>query len=493
MVLLVTTLTPKRPADVAGASALPTDLLEVRLDALEGEIGEAIARADLPVVASCRRAQDGGLAALPEDERHARLLEALRSGAAFVDVEDDAPFRAELTREAALTGALVIVSYHDLEGTPAPKVLLDRLGGMRKGADVVKVATRAGDPTDVEHLFEAALEAPTLGTPFALMGVGDAAVRAAAGPLGMALVYTAPGRAEVPGQLPAHLQRALPRAPPPPVGFRDYVLLGHPVAHSLSPRMQNAAFSFLGEPARYRPIDVDAAAFPAAFDGLLAMDVAGGNATSPHKDALYERCDVATPAAEEARAVNTFAYDGTAVSGHNTDGLGVIAALGAGDETLDGRAVLVVGAGGTARSAAHALARAGARLHVTNRTTDRAEALARETGAELVSYERSALEGILDEGAVLFNATPADPPVGDRHLAGVTVFDATYGVDQARLARRARLAGARVLDGLDLLVHQGELGLRFWLDLVADARSLGVMSTAARTGALEARFQRSAP
>ncbi len=495
MALNTTTLIPETAADVSGTGAIPCDLIEVRLDGLpDDEIETAIQAAERPVVAACRREEDGGVRPLSETERAERLRLAIEAGADLVDLEEDAAFREELTRLALTSNAHVIVSHHDLEQAPDLHSGLRLLEGMSHRADIIKLATVTQGPEDVEALFELALQAPTLGTPFTIMAIGDSALRAAAGPLGMALVYTSPGRASVPGQLPAHLQNHLPRSPPAPEGFRDYVLLGHPVGHSLSPAMQNAAFSHLGHPARYRLVDLAPDQLQAGFEGLKALGVAGGNVTSPHKGGVHDLCDELRPRARDARAVNSFKVtDDGKVLGDNTDGLGVVHALDARGEALTGRRVVVVGAGGTARAAGHALTQAGAEVCVCNRTAKKAEALAQELGAEQIAFDEAGFGKALPEDAVLFNATPVDLPIDDDILSRIVVFDATYGPEAARLARRAELAGTRALDGLDLLVHQGDLALRFWLDLAADEALLGVMSTAARTGALERRYRRRGP
>lgn len=494
MVLVVTTLVPEAPSEIHGADKLGSDILEIRLEHLEpGEIPQAIELARRPVLATCRRAEDGGAVALAEDARHERLSAAIENGAALVDVEHDAPFREALHHAALTHGVHVVVSHHDLDGTPTVSEGLDRLQRLQDRADIVKLATNVEDPQDVETLFRIAHQAPTLGTPFTVMGIGDAAVRAAAGPLGMALVYTTPGSAGVPGQLPTKLQLSLPRHPPPPEGFRDYVLLGHPVAHSLSPVMQNAAFAHLDEGARYRLVDVPPGDLETALEGLSVMGVAGGNATAPHKQALYELCDSVRPAAETCGAVNSFRLEGGELTGDMTDGTGAVKALDARGETLRDRPAILLGAGGTARAVAHAFSTAGAELTIANRTASKAKRLADEVGAETIALDADTIEEHVPNGAVLFNATPVDPPIHDATLARSTVFDATYGPQRAELARRAELVGTRALDGLDLLIHQGDLAIRFWLDRAADADLLGVMSTAAHTAELELRYGREVP
>ncbi len=444
------------------------------------------------MLATCRRADDGGHAPLSEDDRRDRLDRAIEAGARLVDIEHDAPFRDEIQSAAHRAHAHIVVSHHDTAGTPSVDEMLDTLAGMQDGADVVKLATAADTREDVNRLLEAALQAPRLGTPFALMGLQDTLLRGLAGPLGMSLVYAATEDPLAPGQLPAKLQARLPKRPPAPDGHEDYVLLGHPVSHSLSPPMQNAAFRHLGEPARYRLADVPPKKLDATLEGMAAMGTRGGNTTAPHKQALFDACDEVTDHAQACQAVNTFRYRDGRLQGHMTDGIGLVDALAAHDEDLRERRVLLIGAGGTGKAAAHALTRAGAELVIANRTPETAKRLADREGATAVPLQEPALADAIHDETLLVNATPVDPPVPDAALPNVIVFDANYG-PRAKLAHRARGQAARVLDGLSLLTHQGLASLSYWLDRDVDEDILNVMTTAARTAALEHTLQQGGP
>src|SRR5437870_4227788 len=129
---------------------------------------------------------------------------------------------------------------------------------------------------------------------------------------------------------------------------RLVALLGHPVAHSLSPRMQNAAFAARALDWAYVACDVDPDALPAAVAGLRALGFAGANATIPHKGAVAELCDELDDLARRSGAVNTLVFqDGGRIHGANTDGPAVAGAVDARDAH-----VLVLGRGGVARSVA---------------------------------------------------------------------------------------------------------------------------------------------
>lgn len=495
------TLIPEQPSEVSSADLTNADVVEVRLEGLQvDQIAPAIEAVqdtseDSPpaVLATCRRAEDGAGHALEETERRDRLKRALEVGAALVDVERDAPFREEITRQAHRNNVLVVASEHQLEQTPPAERIVDRLEHLARCGDIAKLATRASGAEDVHALLAAGLKAPAIGAPFALMGVGDSALRALAGPLGQALVYANPEDNPVSGQLPLDLQARLPARPPTPQPRDDYVLIGHPVAHSLSPPMQEAAFTALGLPARYRLIDAPPEALATVIDGL-AVDAEGGNVTAPHKIALFDRAEHATEEARKVGAANTFRFDGEdrQLRVHMTDGLGVRDALERSGQSLDARPVLLLGAGGTARAVAHALSEQGAQLTLANRTRKTAETLAQDVGVEVAELEPEALGRAHEPGGIIVNATPVDPPVPEQTLARAVAFDANYG-HRAAFARRARQAGAKVFDGLDLLVAQGVRSLAFWL---ADADEepgedvRAIMQTAARTSALERRFGR---
>jgi len=273
-------------------------------------------------------------------------------------------------------------------------------------------------------------------------------------------------------------------------------VLGHPVAHSRSPAMQTAALDALGLAGEwsYEAIDIAPTEFAARTRALAGEGFAGANVTIPHKRAALELADTASTASREIGAANTLSFAEGEISAENTDAPGLLAALG---KRPAGKRALVLGAGGSARAAAWALAREGAEVEIWNRTPERADELTRDlsralggsgdlpllsavSGAQaraaayelIVNCTAVGLEGDEDP----FAALPLDRAAISKRM---TLVDFAYGDRETALTRAAREGGARVVDGLELLVRQGAESLRIW---TGERAPLDVMREAARRG-----------
>jgi shikimate dehydrogenase len=228
---------------------------------------------------------------------------------------------------------------------------------------------------------------------------------------------------------------------------RLVALLGHPVAHSLSPRMQNAAFATRALDWAYVACDVDPRALPAAVAGLRALGLAGANVTIPHKGAVAELCDEVDDLSRRSGAVNTLLFRDGRIVGANTDGPAVASLLDTG-----GADVLVLGRGGAARAVAVALEDAGA------------------ASVRLASRSDGDWPPAADDATILVNATPLrdEAPVAPRR--GQQVVDLAYRPDRrpTALVAAAREAGCTtVVDGLEILVHQGAAAFELWTGVAA--------------------------
>ncbi len=270
-------------------------------------------------------------------------------------------------------------------------------------------------------------------------------------------------------------------------------VMGWPVEHSLSPRMHNAAFAALGLDWVYVPFPVRPERLADAVRGLVALGFAGCNATVPHKAALVPLMDELTPIAAATGSVNTIVIrpDGSLL-GDSTDGHGFLMDLRAhgveigpsanqhGDDpstiASPGHSVaapprhrvLVIGAGGAARAVVYALAEAGARVAVVNRTVAHAEAL---WEAELSAHPfPAALPGLAADARLIVNTTSlglhgdADPLPWDPEIPfwpDQVVYDLIYHV-RTPFLRLAEAAGAHAIDGLGMLVYQGARSAALW-------------------------------
>lgn len=265
------------------------------------------------------------------------------------------------------------------------------------------------------------------------------------------------------------------------------ILIGHPLGHSLSPALHNAAFHAAGIDAEYNLADVLLAELAAVVASLRADAMLGANVTVPYKQHVIPYLDDLSDDARILGAVNTIVNRAGRLFGLNTDVPGFAADLREHGVDVQGKCVVILGAGGAARGVAAALAGMGtARLTIANRTVERAEAIAAQypTIAKAITIEGGALSAVLPQVALLVNATSVglhgdDLPIGEdalTHLApSAVVYDLIYR--PTALLRAAEAHGLRTVDGLGMLVHQGALAWEAWTGQPAP---LDVMWGAAR-------------
>jgi shikimate dehydrogenase len=253
-------------------------------------------------------------------------------------------------------------------------------------------------------------------------------------------------------------------------------LIGHPVGHSVSPQMHNAAFNALGLNYVYLAFDIPPEMLVDAVRGLRALCAAGFNVTIPHKVAVMKLLDELDPSAERTGAVNTVVNNHGALRGYNTDLHGIRRVLEGRDLPLSMPA-LVIGAGGAARAAVAALTDLGfRRILIANRTLERGLALvelARSLGtsAEALDLEEGRWRAI--ECGVVVNATPigmypdtgVTPLVAEEMRRGMIILDLVYNPPRTRLLEEAEKAGAVPISGLDVLVYQGAEAFRLWTNM----------------------------
>jgi shikimate dehydrogenase len=254
---------------------------------------------------------------------------------------------------------------------------------------------------------------------------------------------------------------------------RLYALLGAPVHHSLSPALQNAAFNALGIDAVYVALWTwDELVGPLMRS--IASAGGGGNVTVPHKRAAARALDHSSEAVRATGACNVFWWDEElGLCGDNTDveafRVAAEAVLRGG---LEGRRLLLLGAGGAARAVVHACRGAGVeRADILNRTRSRAEALVRDLGEPSGVQVLEGEEGLSDEPYdLIVNATslgldPSDPLPLEPHAAVArAALDLVYGRDETPFVHAARAAGIEASDGRLMLIEQAVLSFRPWFD-----------------------------
>src|SRR5206468_994440 len=273
-------------------------------------------------------------------------------------------------------------------------------------------------------------------------------------------------------------------------------IFGDPVAHSLSPQMQNAALRACEIDMQYARFHIRTNELRSALLFLRTLDFVGINVTVPHKIAAFTQVDETDESAARAEAVNTIRVRDQKLIGSNTDGEGFLRAIRT-EFSIDLRdlRVMIIGAGG---GTGHAIAWQCAlenceRLVLVNRTLEKANALVERLRAsfagprvlgplarlEAVPWDEAVLRAQLADIDLLVNATPLGmnpsdfSPVPARLLAPHhMVFDAVYGSSKTSLLRAADEAGARGANGLSMLLNQGALAFQIWFDREAPIEAM---------------------
>ncbi len=239
-------------------------------------------------------------------------------------------------------------------------------------------------------------------------------------------------------------------------------LVGHPVAHSLSPTLHHAAADACGVAFEYVLADTPPGALDTTLGRLRDEGYVGYNVTAPHKEAVFQRLTVLTAAARAVGAVNTVVFEQGRAVGHNTDVEGLRLALDA-EAPPEGRAV-VLGAGGAARAAAHVLRAEGRPFTVVARRLDRASALHESAASWDAAWAH------LRGAALVVNCTSraatdsvAALPFARTHPDAL-VFDLNYGDATRPVVAAAQAAGRTAVDGLTMLAWQGIRAFALWTD-----------------------------
>lgn len=259
-------------------------------------------------------------------------------------------------------------------------------------------------------------------------------------------------------------------------------VFGHPISHSLSPVMHNAAIRALNIDYIYVPFHVLPENLPRAVEGIRAMEIAGVNVTIPHKEHVIEHLDEVSEYSTRLGSVNTITNVEGRLRGDTTDGPGFVRSAEAAWGKLDGCRTLVIGAGGSAKAVTFALAEIGCEIVIANRTRERAVELVEGLGKvfaagtfRVVELDGQALGEEIPKIDLVVNTTsvgmypdvdgiPMPPDLLRRNLL---VYDLVYNPARTRLVAEAEKRGASAVNGLMMLVYQGALSFEMWTGLEA--------------------------
>jgi 3-dehydroquinate dehydratase/shikimate dehydrogenase len=480
----------------AAAALKDANFLEFRLDSLPRPAAalpwakEFLAQhSDVTAIATCRRQPNGGNFAGSLTAELATLTKAAQAGCRIVDLEIESaeetkPAQFERFREGLRAGGTaLLVSFHDFSGTHALDRAADRIASFEP--DYVKVVSTAHTLADnlavLKLIEDRSVSARIVGI---AMGEEGLLSRVLGPRSGAAFTFASldDGAETAPGQVTAGTLRDLYHVDRLGPATRIFGVAGNPIAHSLSPLMQNSAFVHQSVDAVLLPLKVRALADLLTI--LLELPMSGAAVTMPLKREVLPHLTQMDPLTERIGACNTLRVgaDGK-LYGFNTDVAGVVRPLAKRLRLKEAR-VAVLGAGGAARAAAFGLVDQGAQVYIANRTHEHAVTLARAAGAKAIKHEQLALRHF----DVLINSTPCGMagssrplPLAENELNAGLVFDMVYNPLETPLLKLAVSRGIPVIGGLEMFVQQGARQFEIWTGKAApEAEMLRVVEAALR-------------
>ena len=413
-------------------------------------------------LATCRRREGGGEFAGDVDRELYWLIQAREAGCQWCDLEVET--LRKLSDESVRGYAVpprVLLSAHDFERTPALPRNVN--APARGGVDAVKIAAKARTIADSVRLLRLARRSKN----FVAVPMGEIGLPARILALreGSALAYAPVAEATAPGQVSLHEMKRLYRAHALTRRTRVYGVIGDPIGHSLSPLLHNTGFVARRIDAVYLPFLVHR--LKDFLEAVPEFGIRGFSVTLPHKQTILKHLKECEPLAADIGAVNTVVVrrDGS-LYGCNTDYVGVLRALEK-KLRIKGSRVLIFGAGGSARAAAFALARAGAAVCICARREKAAKQLARAIGGEAVP--RRALRTEFFDAMV--NSTPVGmhphdgiSPLATGELHCRIVMDLIYRPQRTQLLKIASQKGIATVTGVEMFLAQGIAQWEIWTE-----------------------------
>ncbi len=398
------------------------------------------------------------------ESRQASLREAIALGVDYVDLEMDV---ATKIRRFGKTKR--IVSYHNLKGTPTELPdLAEQCDEM--DADIVKIATRASTIAEAVRSPCRSTSTPPSAdwSPVATGSIGTF-TRILGPKFGAPFTYAGfnPERTFAPGMLTFHELSRDYLYDEINAETEVYAVIGDPIGHSLSPAIHNAVFRKLGMNKVMVPLLIPADTLEASLKELEWLNIQGMSVTIPHKEPMVPLLQEKDAAVEVTGACNTVVFKDGKKIGYNTDFRAALDSLeeamgeneeNPADSPLFEKQVLILGAGGAARSIAFGVARKGGNLQIANRHDERATELAEQVGCRTVGWSSRAST----LAQIIINCTPVGmhpdvddtpmPPAGLKE--GMVVFDTVYHPENTMLLKLARERGAKTVTGVEMFLRQ---------------------------------------
>ncbi|HOI77521.1 MAG TPA: shikimate dehydrogenase [Methanofastidiosum sp.] len=423
------------------------------------------------IIVTNRKKDEGGSFEGSESERISSLIEALKIGFGFIDIESssiDSLHNLILKKREYNSKTNIIISYHNFEETP--QNLKEILWHMEnQGHDIIKIAAYAKDISDnltIKDLLSSRSSQSKKVISF-LMGEKGEISRILCNSWGSYTSY-APLKGvgkTAPGQIPIEVLNDVYRVNSINGNFDIYGLIGNPVKESIGYYVHNKLFSYYNMDAVYLNFLVDdldrfMGSFKGQFKGLCV--------TMPFKEKIIPYLNRIDPMAQKIGAINTIKKNNEGLFGTNTDWIGAVYSIEK-LTSINNKKVLILGAGGAGKAIAFGIKNRQGEVIISNRNKKKAIELSRNIGVETVLWE----DRNDAEFDILVNATkigmkpeenncPMEDSFFTKDLSGITVFDAVYSPIETRLLMRSREQGAKIANGLDMYMGQAMAQFELW-------------------------------
>jgi len=417
------------------------------------------------VIATCRRAVNGGKFRGSIASQLDILARAAAAGCQIVDVELQTAAKSKPGQLQKLRSrAGLILSFHDFRATKKLDESLEKM--LAYPADFYKVVSTATTLSDnVTMIKFLAREGDRHSMVSMCMGEQGIISRVLGVRAGSVFTFASAGAGQetAPGQVSAQELRSVYRIEQVDVATRVYGVVGNPITQSLSPTIMNAAFRRENVNAVY--LALHAKTLKDLLTCIREIPIHGISVTMPYKEAILAHLDNSDSHTTKIGACNTVvrAQDGK-LYGFNTDTAGVVRPLERRLNTIEGARILVIGAGGAARAAVFGLKERGAEVYIMNRSAGRAKKLAHQAHARIM--KRQELRKMAFD--VIINATPVgmgnsrETPLQEKEINARYVFDMIYDPAETRLLKLAQERGAQIIPGIEMFVHQAARQFEIW-------------------------------
>ena len=451
------------------------ELVELRLDYVRRSVNllRLLENRPCPVVATCRRPHERGKWMRSEEDRLVLLRTAIANGADYIDLETDVAGKIPRYGETKR-----IISYHNFHETPED---LDEIYEMMCGLDpdIIKIATMANNPIDNIRTLRLCKKEkfPTVAFCMGEMGLPS---RVLCGKFGAPFTYATfnTERIMAPGQLTREQLLKQFRYEDLTRETKILGVIADPVVHSLSPQIHNACIQKEGLDMLYLPFRVPAEYLDEFMEHALELDLVGLSVTLPHKEAILKHINALDDLSAGIKAANTVVFRGQGTKGYNTD---CEAALSSLKEVLStryegrpfaGQRVLILGAGGVARTIGFGLHREGAKVTICTRDYRKGDSLATALQCKSMDWPGR----VNAEYDILINCTPVgmhpnldESPMEAKWFQKHTiVFDTVYNPEQTLFIKHARAAGCETVTGVEMFARQAARQVKLFTGKEAD-------------------------